>query len=356
MIALTRRKSAAAGAFMFAMTGVFAAMNQSAAAPKDGYEVVARYAVGGAGGWDFLSVDEKRHRLYVSRGDRVQVLDTLSGKVVGTLPDTAGVHGIAVAGDLGVGFTSNGRSDSVTAFNLDTFAVIDTVTVTGTNPDAILFEPFTQRILTFNGRSANVTAIDATSRKVVGTLAVSGKPEVAVSDGRGRVFVNIEDKNSIAVIDMATFTVSKTWPLGDCDGPTGLAIDRQRERLFSVCQNKKMMVVDAKTGSVLAALPIGSGPDGAEFDAALNLAFSSNGEGTVTIVSAGATGPFTVVDTVRTQKSARTLALDSATHRLYLPAASFSPTPPPTPEKPKPRAAMVPETFVILVLAPKKPQ
>jgi hypothetical protein len=354
-MALTRRRPpAVVCAFLLAIAGF--GITSSAAAPTGTYEVVARYAVGGTGGWDFISVDEKRHRLFISRGDRVQVVDSLSGKAVGELPGTAGVHGIAVADDLGVGFTSNGRTDSVTAFNLETLAVVDSIKVTGTNPDAILYEPFTKRILTFNGRSANVTAIDATSRKVVGTLAVSGKPEVAVADGRGRVFVNIEDRNSIAVIDMATFTVAKYWPLGDCDGPTGLAIDRQRERLFSVCANRKMMVVDAKTGSVVATLPIGSSPDGAEFDAALNLAFSSNGEGTVTIVSAGATGPFTVIDTVRTQKSARTIALDSVTHRLYLPAASFSPTPPPTPEKPKPRAAMVPDTFVILVLAPKKPQ
>jgi DNA-binding beta-propeller fold protein YncE len=341
-------------ALLLTVAGGCVQMNQSVPALVESYEVVAKYPVGGTGGWDFLSVDEKRHRLYVSRGDHVQVLDIRSGKVVGDLLGTAGVHGVALAEDLGLGFTSNGRSDSVTVFDLNTFAVVETVKVTGANPDAILYDPFSKRVLTFNGRSANVTAIDATTRRVVGTFAVSGKPEVGVADGRGQAFVNIEDKNSIAVIDVATLTVSKYWPLGSCDGPTGLAIDRQRGRLFSVCHNKKMIVLDGNSGNVIRELPIGSEVDGAEFDPELNLAFSSNGDGTVTIVKSSEPSQFTVVDTVGTQKSARTIALDSTTHRLYLPAASFAP-PPPTPEQPKPRASMIPDSFVILVLAPKNP-
>jgi DNA-binding beta-propeller fold protein YncE len=328
-----------------------ASLTQAAPA-RAGYGVIARYEIGGAGGWDYLSVDEKRHRLYVSRGDHVQVVDALSGKVVGDLPGTAGVHGIAIAGDLGLGFTSNGRADSVTVFDLDTLAVVDTVKVTGANPDAILYEPFSKRVLTFNGHSANVTAIDAKTRKVAGTLAVSGKPEFAVSDERGRVFVNIEDKNSLAVIDMATFAVSKEWPLGSCDSPTGLAIDRARNRLFSVCQNRKMIVVDAGSGSVVQELPIGAEVDGAEFDSHLGLTLSSNGEGTVTVVKGDDAGRFSVVETVATQKRARTIALDSATHRVYLPTASFGTAPAPTPAQPNPRAPMVPDSFVILVLAP----
>src|SRR5258708_24931229 len=184
------------------------------------YEVIAKYPIGGTGGWDFISVDEKRHRLYVSRGDHVQVVDARSGKVVGDLPGTPGVHGVAIADSLG--FTSNGRSDSVTVFDLDTLAVIETLRVTGGNPDAILYDGASKRVFTFNGRTANVTAIDAATRKVVGTIAVSGKPEVAVADGRGRVFVNIEDKNSIAVIDAMNLTVSKYLPLGRCEEPTGL--------------------------------------------------------------------------------------------------------------------------------------
>jgi DNA-binding beta-propeller fold protein YncE len=317
-----------------------------------GYGVVARYEIGGAGGWDYVSVDEKRHRLYVSRGDHVQVVDTISGKVAGDLPGTAGVHGIAIAGDLGLGFTSNGRADTVTVFDLDTLAVVDTIKVTGSSPDAILYEPFSKRVLTFNGRSANVTAIDAKTRKVIGTLAVSGKPEFAVTDGHGRVFVNIEDRNAVAVIDMAAFTVARQWSLGSCDSPTGLAIDRRRERLFSVCGNEKMIALDARTGSVLQELAIGAGVDGVEFDAGPGLVFSSNGDGTVTVVKADEAGRYSVAETVATQKRARTLALDSTTHRIYLPTASFGPAPAATAAQPNPRAPMIPDTFVILVLAP----
>lgn len=337
-------------ALLLAVAGC-ASMTDSGPAPAR-YQVVARYEIGGPGGWDYLSVDEKRHRLYVSRGDHVQIVDTLSGKVVGGVPGTAGVHGIAIAGDLGLGFTSNGRADSVTVFDLDTFAVVDTVKVTGSNPDAILYEPFSKRVLTFNGRSANVTAIDAKTRKVVGTLAVSGKPEFAVSDGHGRAFVNIEDRNTIAAIDMATFTVAKEWPLGSCDAPTGLAIDRARDRLFSVCGNARMIAIDARSGSVLQELPIGAGVDGAEFDSGAGLAFSSNGDGTVTVVKGDEAGRYAAVETIATQKRARTIALDSTTHRLYLPTASFGPAPAPTAAQPDPRAPMIPDTFVILVLAP----
>jgi YVTN family beta-propeller protein len=345
-----------AATLLLGIAGGWMQASQAAPALTESYEVIAKYAVGGIGGWDFLSVDEKRHRLYISRSDHVQIVDTTSGKVVGDIPGTAGVHGIAIAGDLGLGFTSNGRSDSVTVFDLDTFSVIDTVKVTGSNPDAILYEPYSKRILTFNGRSANVTVIDATTRRVVGTIAVSGKPEVAVADGRGQAFVNIEDKNSIAVIDMASLAVSKYWPLGSCDGPTGLAIDRKRNRLFSVCHNKKMIVVDGSSGNVIAELPIGAEVDGAEFDATLDLAFSSNGDGTMTIVKSGEPGQITVTGTVTTQKSAKTIALDAITHRIYLPAASFAPPPPSTLEKPRPRPSMIPDSFVILVLAPKNPQ
>jgi DNA-binding beta-propeller fold protein YncE len=333
-----------------AATGGCAQM-KSAERPLTSYEVVAKYPVGGTGGWDFISIDEKRQRLYVSRGDHVQVVDARSGRVVGDLPGTAGVHGIAIADSLG--FTSNGRSDSVTVFDLDTLAVVETLKVTGGNPDAILYDAASKRVFTFNGRTANVTAIDGATRKVVGTIAVSGKPEVAVADGRGQVFVNIEDKNSIAVIDAATLAVSKYLPLGSCEEPTGLAIDRKRGRLFSVCHNKKMIVVDVKSGSVVEELPIGADVDGAEFDPAMNLAFSSNGEGTVTVVKGNEAGRYAVVDIIDTQKSARTIALDSTTHRIYLPAASFTPPAAPTPEQPKPRATMVPGSFVIVVLAPK---
>ncbi len=316
-----------------------------------GYEVVGKYFVGGAGGWDYVSIDEQRHHLFVGRSDRVQVIDTGTGSVVGELA-IGGVHGVAVARELGLGFTSNGRSDSVTVFDLNTFAVVDTVKVTGKNPDAILYEPVSHLVLTFNGGSANVTAIDAASRKVVGTIAVSGKPEFAASDERGRVFVNIEDKNTIAVIDPASFTVAKYWPLTGCDEPTGLAIDPAGARLFSVCHNQKMVVIDSKTGAVVGSLPIGASVDGVVFDPAYDVAISANGDGTATIVRKDRAGRYEVAGNVATQRSARTIALDSSTHRLYLPAASFMPAPAPTAEQPRPRPAMVEDSFVILVLAP----
>jgi len=326
--------------------------NHVSPARVESYEVVARYAVGGAGGWDYPSVDEARHRLYVSRGDRVQVVDTRTGQTVGEVAGTAGVHGIAFAEHLGLGFTSNGRSDSVTVFDLGTLAVVGTVKVTGSNPDAILYEPVSKRVFTFNGRSANVTAIDAATRKVVGTVAVSGKPEFAATDGRGQVFVNIEDKNAIAVIDAATLGPPRYFPLGSCEEPTGLAIDARRSRLFSVCHNQKMVVLDTRGGKVIGELPIGASVDGAAFDPALDLAFSSNGDGTLTVVRCGESDQCAVVGTVDTQKGARTIALDSTTHRIYLPTASFTPTAA-TPEQPRPRPTMDPDSFVILVLAPK---
>jgi YVTN family beta-propeller protein len=335
----------------------FAAMGQGMASrPAPAYSVVERLSIGGEGGWDFIAVDEKRHRLYVSRGELVQVVDAESGKVIADIPGTHGVHGIAIAEEFGLGFTSNGRSNSVTVFDLETEAVVDTVEVTGSNPDAILYDPYSKHILTFNGKSSNVTAIDVRTRKVVGTLALPGKPEVAVSDGAGHVYVNIEDRNSLASIEMPRLALSAEWPLGKCDGPTGLAIDDDRKRLFSVCHSKEMVVVDARSGKLLQELPIGAEVDGAEFDPQLQLAFSSNGEGTMTVVNC--TGPqgCGVVASVPTQSRARTLALDRSTHRIYLPTASFGPLPPATTAQPKPRAPMVAGSFVVLVLAPFTPR
>ena len=309
------------------------------------YGVVARYGIGGAGGWDYISVDEPRHRVYVSRGDHVQVIDTRDGRLLGDLRNTPGAHGVATDGRLG--FTSNGRSNTVTVFDVDSLATLDTVQVTGEHPDAILYDPFTARVLTFNARSANVTAIDAATHRVVGTLAVSGKPEFAATDERGRVFVNIEDKNTIAVIDMTSFKVAAEWPLGKCQGPTGLAYDRRQARLFSVCGNREMVVVDARSGKILAELPIGGRVDGVAFDEDLGLAFSANGDGTITVVAARGASGYSVVDTVATQPGARTIAIESSTHRLFLPTASFAP-----PTGRNARITMVPDSFVILVVAP----
>lgn len=314
------------------------------------YSLTARWKIGGAGGWDLLALDQETNRLYLSRSDHVVVLDAGSGKVVGEIAHTDGVHGIAIADDLGRGYTSNGKANSITVFDLKTLKPIREVKIDGQNPDVILYDQGTHRLYTFNGRSSNVSVIDAKTLAPIGTIALGGKPEFAVSDGHGRMYVNIEDKAELAVIDERALKVVATWRLESCEEPTGLAFDNQHNRLFSVCQNETMIVTDSKDGHRVASVPIGHGPDGAVFDPARGLVFSSNGEGTLTIVHEDDPEHFRVVDNVATQKSARTLTLDPKTHRLFLPAAEFGATPAPTAEQPKPRPAMVPDTFTVLVV------
>jgi DNA-binding beta-propeller fold protein YncE len=321
------------------------ARDAAPAAPAD--VVLRRFALGGSGGWDDLSVDAAQHRLYLSRSDRVMVVDTITGKAVGEVPNTSGVHGIALVPALHVGFASNGKADTVTAFDLATLKPLGDIKVTGSNPDAILYDPATQRIIAFNGRSANATVIDAATRTVVGTIALDGKPEFARADGKGRVFVNIEDKGELSVIDPKAASVVATWKLVDCEEPSGLALDNAHRRLFSACQNFRMVVTDADSGKRIADVPIGAGPDGAAFDAARGLVFSPNGrEGTLTIVHQDDADHYRVVATVPTQKSARTMVLEESTHRIYLPAAEFDPLPANAP--PHTRPPMKPGTFIVL--------
>jgi DNA-binding beta-propeller fold protein YncE len=314
------------------------------------YAVVARWKLGGAGGWDYLAADAAARRLYVSHSDRVIVLDLDSGARVGEIPHTDGVHGIALAPDLGRGFVSNGRADSVTVFDPKTLKTVSEIKVDARNPDAILYDPYTKRVFTFNGRSADATAIDAKTLKPIATIALDGKPEFAVSDGRGRVYVNIEDKSKLAAIDPVALEVVSEWPLADCEDPTGLALDADHRRLFSTCQNERMIVTDATDGRRVAAVPIGRGPDGAAFDTGSGLAFSSNGEGTLTVVHEDDPEHFSVVGSVPTQRSARTVTLDAKTHRLYLSAAELGAAPPATADRPHPRPTIVPDTFAVLVL------
>ncbi len=314
------------------------------------YHLSDRWKLGGAGGWDYLSVDSDARRLYISRSDRVVVLDIDSGKQIGEIPGTKGVHGVAIAQELGAGYTSNGRANTVTVFDLKTLQVSAEIDVGGQNPDAILYDPATRRVFTFNGRSANATAIDAASRKVVGSIALSGKPEFAAADGKGRVFVNIEDKGELAVIDAKALKVLAIWPLKPCEEPSGLAYDAVHQRLFSVCGNQKMVVTDSSNGKQIAVLAIGEGADAVVFDAQRQLALSSNGDGTLTVVHEDAPDKFSIVENVATQKSARTLALDAKTRRLFLAAAEFGPAPAATAEQPRPRPAMLADSFTILVL------
>src|SRR5579862_4547350 len=275
------------------------------------YHVLRKIAVGGDGFWDYLAADGPSHRLYISHGTHVVVVDTATDKVIGDIPNTQGVHGIAIAPKLNRGFTSNGRDNSVTVFDLKTLKEIQRVRV-GQNPDCILFDRATNRVFTFNGRSSDVSAIDAATGAVVGTIALGGRPEYGVSDGKGGVYCNIEDKSEIASIDPKALKVKKYWSLAPGEGPSGLAIDAKNRRLFSVCDNNMMVVTDSDTGKVIASPPIGKGPDAAAFDPALGLAFSSNGEdGNLTVVREINPNTFQVAETVPTQAGARTMALDT---------------------------------------------
>ena len=317
------------------------------------FTVVDRYNVGGEGGWDLLAFDTKHHRLFISRSTHVQVIDADSGKVIGDIPGTEGVHAIALADDLNVGFTSNGKSNSVTVFDLNTLNVIETIKISGLNPDVILYEPKSKHIFTFNGHSANATVIDAITHKEINTISLPGKPELAVSDKTGNVFVNIEDKNEIVVIDSGSDKILKSFPLGSGIEPTGLAIDKEHNRLFSVCANNKMEISDSETGKIVSEVDIGARPDSAAFDSSLGLAFSSNGNGTLTIVKENDTEHFSVLQNVITQKGARTMAYDSDNHRAFLVTASFGEAQPATKDQPKPSPAIIPNSFVVLVVSLK---
>jgi YVTN family beta-propeller protein len=335
------------------LAGLPVAGNAAGAGHDSKYAVSSQWKIGGPGGWDLLAVDEGLRRLYLSRSDRVVVLDADNGKVVGEIPHTDGVHGIAIAADLGHGYTSNGKSNSVTVFDLKTLKPIKEVKIDGQNPDVILYDQGKSRVYIFNGRSNDASVIDAKTFEPIGKVALGGKPEFAVSDGHGRMYVNIEDKAELAVVDESALKVVATWPLESCEEPTGLAFDDAHHRLFSVCQNEKLVVTDSKDGHRVASVAIGKGPDGAAFDASRGLVFSSNGAaGTLTIVHEDDPEHFHVVDNLATQKSARTLTLDAKTHRLFLPAAEFGATPAPTAEQPHPRPTMVPDTFTVLVVSP----
>jgi YVTN family beta-propeller protein len=321
-----------------------------AAAP--GHRVVRKVEVGGEGGWDYLIFDSASRRLYVPRSTRVTVFDADSLAVVGEVSNesTTGIHGVAIAPELSRGFTSNGRSNTVTIFDTKTLKTIADVKVTGENPDAILYDPATKRVFAFNGRTANATVIEAATGVVAGTIALDGKPEFAASDERGHVFVNIEDKSTVTVIDAKKLVVESRWPLAPCEEPSGLAIDREHKRLFAGCHNKLMAVMDSSSGKVVATVPIGEGVDANFFDSGLGLAFASCGDGTLTIAKADGADKYQAVETVTTQPGARTMALDEKTHAIVLAAAQYGPPPSPTADNPHPRRPMVPGSFVLLLV------
>ncbi|MEI6506836.1 MAG: YncE family protein [Bacteroidota bacterium] len=311
---------------------------------------ISKINIEGNGGWDYLTVDETTNRLFVSHGTVVNVVDTKEKKSVGIIEDTKGVHGIALAESLNKGFVSNGKDTSVTIFNLKTLHIISKTKITGINPDAILYDQFSQKVFVFNGRTNNATVIDASTDKVVATIPLSGKPEFSVSNNNGLIYVNIETKNEIAVINAKTLTVEKTWTITPGDEPSGLAIDNKTHRLFSVCGNKMMVVTDATNGKVITTLPIGDHCDGLVFDEQKKLIFTSNGEGTITVIREENENNFSVVETITTQKGAKTIALNNKTHQLFLSVAEYGETPAVTVEHPKPKAPIKPDTFGILVI------
>jgi YVTN family beta-propeller protein len=296
-------------------------------------------------------MDSAKKRLFISRATRVDVVSIESGKLIGSIADTQGVHGIALAPGLKRGFTSNGRANSVTAFDLETLKVIQEAKISGQNPDAILYEPSGKHVFTFNGASKDVTVLDASSLAVVATIPVPDKPEFAAQDGRGQIFVNIESEpGQMVVIDTQKLTVKSTWPLPGCNSPSGLAIDRAHRRLFSVCDGKVMAVTDAVSGKQVALVPIGEHPDAAGYDEKRGIVFSSNGEGTLSVVRQDSADRYSVVQTVPTQRGARTMALDEATGKVYLVTADFGPAPAATAEQPRPRPVLIPDSFVLLVV------
>src|SRR3989475_12989707 len=318
----------------------------SAIAAGTGYHILKEIKVGGEGGWDYLTMDSAARRLYVSHTNKVNVIDPDAGKIVGEIPDTQGVHGIAIASALNRGFTSNGRGNNVTIFYLKTLKPIGTPVMTGENPDSIRFEPNSGRVFTFNGRSKDSTAINAKTGNVAGTIAMGGKPEFSVADGKGKIYVNIEDTSEVVEIDAAKLAVTKRYSLKPCDGPSGLAIDTKNRRLFSVCGNRLMAISDPDSGKVIAMPAVGPGPDGVVFDAATGYVMSSNGgDGTLTIVKENA-GKWEVLENVATARGARTIALDTKTHNVYLPTAD--PGPPATTGQR--RGTFLADSFKILIV------
>jgi len=345
---LSTRTAAGLGLTLSLCAGLSIATVAAAAAPK--IEVLQHWKLGGAGGWDYLTLDAKG-RLFISRATRVDVVNVESGKIIGTIPDTQGVHGIALAESLNRGFTSNGRANTVTAFDLGTLKVIQEAKVSGRNPDAILYEPGGKHIFTFNGASKDATVLDASSLAVVATIPMPDKPEFAVEDGRGQIFVNIEsDPGQMVVIDTQKLVVKNTWPLPGCNSPSGLAIDNGHRRLFSVCDGKVMAVTDATSGKQVALVPIGEHPDAAAYDKKRGLVYSSNGEGTLSVIHQESADHYSVAETVPTKRGARTMTLDAASGKAYLVTADFGPAPAATAEQPRPRPALIEDSFVVLVV------
>jgi DNA-binding beta-propeller fold protein YncE len=333
---------------LFVAATTLVALNHNQATAQKVFTVQTKWVVGGEGGWDYLSIDPSAPRLYVTHGTRVEVLDTSTGKLVGNISGLKGTHGVTFDDAGKFGYISDGGANAVVVFDRSSLEKVASIPA-GTNPDGLVFEPHTKTVWAFNGRSMNVTVIDATKRIAITTISLPGKPEFPTVDGSGAVFVNIEDKNEIVRLDAATNAATATWPLNGCESPSGMAIDVVGHRLFSVCDGKKMAVTDSRSGRSLATPMIGDGPDAAAYDVANKLAFSSNGDGTLTVIDAGESS-YPVMQSLATQKGARTMAFDSKTGRIYLVSAEFGPRPAVTLENPRPRPSVLPGSFTVLVV------
>ena len=324
----------------------FLFINIATAQNKIDYKIAKTFHITSAGGWDYIAVNS--NKVYVSHGTQVNILDENTGDSVGFIPNTIGVHGIAFDNDLNRGYTSNGRLNNVTVFDLKTNRIITQI-ATGVNPDAIMYEPFTKKIITNNGRSKNLSIIDPEKNIVIDSVALDGKPEEAVSDGKGKLFVNLEDKSEIAVVDLKTFKVIDRWPLSPGEGPSGLAIDVETNRLFSGCSDSKLLIVmDASNGKIVDKLPIGDGSDGTTFDANKKIIFVPNGrDGTISAFKEKNANEFVSMGNINTKAGARTITIDKKTGTLFLPTAEFEPA---DPQNPKARRMMVPGTFQVLAV------
>ena len=332
------------------ITGVAAAF-ALAAAPltAQSYHVKHTYTLGGEGGWDYIALDTVGHRLFISRGDRVMVVDQATGKLIGEIPGFDRSHGIAFSYASGRGFGTSGGDGSVVVFDLETLKVLGR-TAAAPDADAILFDPATDRIFTFNGDSKSSSVLDAATGKNIGTVDLGSGPEFGVSAGDGKLYVNLEEEGAVAEIDAKAMKVTRKWSIAPCKGPTGLAIDRAHHRLFSGCRSGVMAISDAEAGKLLTTLPIGEGVDAARFDDATQLAFASNGDGTLTVIHEDSPSSFRVVETDSTRRGARTMELDPASHAVYTVTAQFGPMPAAAPGERRRRPPMVPDTFTLLVL------
>jgi YVTN family beta-propeller protein len=341
---------AGAGSYLiFAVIFAHAVPLAAEDAAGSGYHRAQEILLGGDGGWDYLTFDEGARRLYISRSTQVVVFDPDSGKTVGVISETPGVHGIAVAPELGTGYTSNGRDGTVSVFELRTLRQRERISV-GSNPDAIVYEPSTKRVFAFNGASKSASVIDAQTGSVIDTLALGGKPEFAVADGHGAIFLNIEDKSEVEKIDARRLSIDARWPLAPCQNPSGISMDVAHRRLFVGCANRLMAIVDVDLGRVVTTVPIGAGCDATAFDSQANLALSSNGDGTLTVIREESPDRFVVVDNVATKVGARTMAVDPQQRRVYLVTAEFGTRPAATADQPRPRPPIVSGTFSLLVM------